>query len=236
MNPQNLRHQRAVFFCHHQLNSMNKIIIIFGPPGSGKGTQAARIIQKYGLNYFATGNLIREESEKETELGKKFKEILNDGRGRLVSDELVEQFIGEKLKNLDLAKGVIFDGYPRTINQANSLKNILGKIKPLVLILKVDTAAVIERILSRRICENCEKVFENPAKMGITKCDACGGKLVQRTDDNADTISKRIDIYENETAPLIDFYQKEGKIIEINGNLTIEEVWEEIQQKLESDD
>jgi len=213
---------------------MNKIIIIFGPPGSGKGTQAARIVQKYGLNYFATGNLIREESEKETELGKKFKEILNDGK--LVPDLMIEQFVSEKLKSLDLDQGVVFDGYPRTLNQANSLKKVLKGIKPIILILRVDTPSLINRILTRRICENCEKVFENPAKMGITKCDACGGKLVQRTDDNAETIKSRIDIYENETAPLVDFYQKEGKIIEIDGNPPIEEVWEEIQQKLESDD
>jgi len=212
---------------------MNKIIIIFGPPGSGKGTQAAKIAKEYGLSYFGTGDLIREEAAKETEFGKKFQEILNDSQGRLVPDELVEQFIGERIKNLDFNKGVIFDGYPRTINQANSLKSILGGIKPLVLILKVDTSAIIERILSRRICENCEKIFENPAKMGIIKCDACGGKLIQRGDDNADTISKRIDIYENETAPLVDFYQKEGKIIEINGNPSIEEVWSNIVKALE---
>lgn len=220
---------------------MNKVIIIFGPPGSGKGTQAVKIVQKYGLTYFGTGDLIRDEAEKDTEFGRKFKEILSDGQGRLVPDDLIEQFIGERIKNLDFNKGVIFDGYPRTISQANSLKNILRGIKPLVLILKVDSAAIIERILSRRICESCEKVFENPVELGISQCDACGGKLIQRGDDNAEVIKKRIDIYEQETAPLVDFYQKEGKmnavsIIEINGNPSIEEVWQEIQPKLESDD
>jgi len=221
---------------HRPPSNMNKVIIIFGPPGSGKGTQAAKIVQKYGFAYFGTGDLIREEAEKETEFGQKFKGILTDGKGRLVPDELIEQFVASKLKSIDLNKGVVFDGYPRTIHQANSLKNILGGIKPLILILKVDSSLMINRVLTRRICENCEKVFENPEKLGIVKCDACGGKLIARADDNAETIKSRIDIYEKETAPLIDFYQKEGKIIEIDGNPPIEEVWQEIQQKLESND
>jgi len=215
---------------------MDKVIIIFGPPGSGKGTQAARVVQKYGLNYFGTGVLIREEAEKETEFGKKFKEILSNGQGKLVADDLIEQFISDKLRNLDFSKGVIFDGYPRTVNQANSLKDLLKVIKPLVLILKVDTSLMVKRILTRRICENCEKVFEDPEKLGIVKCDACGGNLVQREDDSAEVIKNRIDIYEKETTPLIDFYRKEGRIIEINGNPSIEEVWQEIKQKLASYD
>ena len=221
---------------HRSQTNMNKVIIIFGPPGSGKGTQAEKIVQKYDFAYFGTGDLIRKEAGKETELGQQFREILTDGRGRLVPDELIEQFVTGKLKNLDLNKGVVFDGYPRTINQVNSLKTILGEIKPLILILKVDPSVMISRVLTRRICENCEKIFENPEKQGIVKCDACGGKLIQRTDDSAEVIKSRIDIYEKETAPLIDFYQKEGKIIEIDGNPSIEEVWQEIQQKLESND
>lgn len=221
---------------HYLPSNMNKVIIIFGPPGSGKGTQAEKIVQKYGFSYFGTGDLIREEAGKETEIGQKFREILTDGKGRLVPDELIEQFVTGKLKSIDLNKGVVFDGYPRTINQANSLKNILLGIKPSTLILKVDPSAVINRVLTRRICENCEKIFENPEKQGIVKCDACGGNLIQRTDDNAEVIKSRIDIYEKETAPLIDFYQKEGKIIEIDSNPPIEDVWQEIQQKLESND
>lgn len=209
-----------------------KYLIILGPPGSGKGTQAKKIAKEYGLAYFGTGDLIRQEAEKKTKFGKIFQETLNNGHGRLVPDEIIEQFVSEKLKGLDLTCGVVFDGFPRTIGQANSLKKVFGGIKPSVLILKVDTSFLIGRILTRRICENCERVFENPAKLGITKCDACKGKLIQRVDDNADTIAKRIDIYESQTAPLIDFYQKEGKIIEINGNLPIEEVWGEIQKKV----
>ncbi len=214
---------------------MNKVIIIFGPPGSGKGTQAKKIVEKYGLTYFGTGDLIRKEAAKETEYGQIFREILGSGQGKLVPDEILEKFIAQNLQVLDLDRGVVFDGYPRTMPQAKSLKEFLGNKKPLVVVLKANPEKLIERAGTRRICASCGKVFENPSREGLTGCTQCGRNLIQRTDDKAEVIKNRLDVFGNQTQPLLDFYQKEGKIIEVDGNPPIEEVWKEIEGKLDNE-
>jgi len=207
--------------------------IILGPPGSGKGTQAKKLAQKLGLVYFGTGDLMRAEIEKQTALGKEFQKAIN--QGQLVNDDLVEKFVDQKLSEIDTSRGVVFDGYPRTVLQAEHLAEFLRK-KGLdnlqVFNLVVKAKSLIERIQKRRICQNCGKVFQDAAAEGKTECDSCDGRLVLREDDKPEILSKRIETYEKQTAPVIAYYQKQGNLLNIDGEPPIEEVWEEIKSKI----
>src|SRR3990172_2504612 len=141
---------------------MKKYIIILGPPGSGKGTQAKNIAEKYGYYFFGTGDLMRDEAKKETSLGLEFKKVWDQKRGGLVSEELVQRFVREKLESLGIDQKIIFDGYPRSVLQAEHLNNILKSREILILNLVVAENELIERMSTRRICEKCEKIFEKP--------------------------------------------------------------------------
>ena len=169
-------------------------IVIFGAPGSGKGTQSERIVEKFGLNHISTGDVLRAEIKKGTELGKTAKQFID--QGQLIPDELMIDILAEVLDGLKDSKGVIFDGFPRTIKQAEELKNMLAHRRQeitLMLDLNVPEEELIQRLVNR-------------------------GKSSGRADDNEETIRKRLDVYYSQTCPLIDWYKKEGNYCQIEGN------------------
>lgn len=213
---------------------MTKFIIILGPPGSGKGTQAKTFSKNFNLLYFGTGDLMRQEAKKGTDLGKKFQTVWDKGKGELVRDELVEELVESKLEGLDFKKGIIFDGYPRTIKQAEKLTELLN-IKPkelIVLNIQVSSPLLMNRTTTRRVCNECNKIFFQPEKRGIKTCDKCGGMLLQRQEDKIEIVKKRIEVYEEQTKPLIDYYKNNATFINIDGSPSIQKVTEEIVQKL----
>lgn len=210
-----------------------KFIVILGPPGSGKGTQAKFLAENFGYFYFGTGSLMRQEAQKGTELGQKFQAVWDRGKGELVSEDLVEGLVNRKLQEIDLSRGVIFDGYPRTIKQAENLNQIL-KISPkdiIVLNIEVPSEDLMKRMQTRKVCQECGKIFSSRDENRRT-CDVCQGELAQRQEDQPETVKKRLDVYEEQTKPLIDYYQETGGLINIDGKPSIEAVKQEITDKL----
>jgi len=186
---------------------MNLNLIIFGPPGSGKGTYASRLEAKLGTKAIAMGDIFREAIKQETLLGKKVEKHLKSGQ--LVPDEIVIEVLKEKISQKDCKKGFILDGFPRTIPQAKALEKI-AKIDAIIN-LQVPEWIIIERLSSRRICRNCGAVYNvlflKPKKEGI--CDKCGSKLYQREDDTEKVIKERIKVYEKQTQPLLEYYKNQ---------------------------
>ena len=208
-----------------------KNYIFLGPPGSGKGTQAKILAEKSGAFYFGAGDLMRKEAELGTEYGKKFKEIWDKGEGLLVPEEISDGFLEAKLREIQ-GKQVIFDGFPRTIKQAE----MLGKYFPYenieVINILLDDDELMLRATTRRVCKKCQKIFFRADLSGITKCDACGGDLIQRQEDTPEVVKKRIEVYNNETKPLIDYFEEKGNLINIDGAPPILEVTREINTKI----
>ena len=201
-------------------------LLIFGPQGSGKGTQAKKLAKKLGIEHVSTGELLRKHVREETELGKKVKIYLE--KGILVPPELNIQVLQEGISGKD---GFILDGYPRNKEQAESLNNITDIDK--ALLLEVPDDVSIKRISGRRICEKGHEYhveYLPPKKEGI--CDIDGLELKKRTDDEEDAIKKRLEIYHEETEPVVRHYEDQGKLIRINGDQSIEEVFKEIIKKL----
>lgn len=206
-------------------------IIIMGPPGAGKGTQAVNIIDKYNVPHISTGDIFRENIKNGTELGKKAQEYMN--KGELVPDELVCEIADERISREDCANGFLLDGFPRTVAQAEMLDQFLkenGKKIDAAIDLLVPRKELIERITGRRVCPKCGAsyhVVNVPSKVeGI--CDRCGGELVQRPDDNVETVTNRINVYEEQTQPLVDYYDEEGCLVRINGNQSLEKIFADI--------
>ena len=209
--------------------------ILLGPPGAGKGTQAAKIVEKYGIPHISTGDIFRENIKKGTELGKKAQEYMN--RGELVPDDLVIEIATTRLLEDDCRNGFLLDGFPRTVYQAEKLDEFLAardsKIDK-VLDIAVEKDELIARLTGRRVCKACGASFHvvniPPKKEGI--CDYCGGELIQRADDNLETVTNRIDVYEAQTMPLIDYYEKAGNLAHIDGSTGLENVFADIVSAL----
>ena len=195
-------------------------IILLGAPGAGKGTQAVMLAEKLKLVQVASGDLFRQALQKETELGKKAKVFME--KGQLVPDEITIQMVLERLAAPDCKKGAILDGFPRNIKQAGALDKALAqqsKSIDKVIYIKVSEGELLKRLSGRWICRKCQAPYhevDSPPKVK-GKCDRCGGELYQRADDNVATVKKRLVVYFAETSPLIDYYKKEGKLLEING-------------------
>lgn len=206
-------------------------ILLMGPPGAGKGTQAEKLIRDYGIPQISTGDMFRAAVKSGTELGKEAKSYMD--KGALVPDSVTIGIVGERLAQKDCQKGWILDGFPRTEAQAKALDAILKEIHislTAVLEIKADAKGLIKRISGRLVCKGCgasfHKDFRPPAKEGI--CDNCGGELYQRADDNEATVGERLVVYEKSTRPLIDYYKKTGKLYEIDGDQEMDKVYDDI--------
>jgi len=205
------------------------ILVFLGPPGAGKGTQAKLLSQRMGFLHLSTGDLLREAVKNQTPLGKKAKEYMD--RGELVPDELIVQLIEETMPK---DGNVILDGFPRTVNQALALEEMLkGKGEKIskVLFFDVPDEVIIDRLSGRRVCSKCGAVYHvkyNPPKVeGV--CDLCGGSLVQRDDDREEVVKKRLEVYRKQTQPLIEFYQDRGIIYRLDAEKGVEELFEEVK-------
>ncbi|MDW8192467.1 MAG: adenylate kinase [Synergistota bacterium] len=209
--------------------------MLLGPPGAGKGTLAFMLMRDYNLLHISTGDMLREAVSKGTELGKKANEYMR--KGLLVPDEIIIEMIKEKL--LETHKnGLIFDGFPRTINQAKALDILLEEINEklkAVILLKISKKVILERLTNRRVCSKCGALYHlkhSPPKLE-NKCDICGGELYQREDDKEETILRRISVYKDQTEPLIEYYKEKGLLIEIDAEPHLEKVYAELKRCLE---
>lgn len=208
-------------------------LIVLGAPGAGKGTQAKLISEKLNIPAISTGAIIREAIEEGTGFGKKAKAYID--RGDLLPDEMVIGLVTERLKQADCKNGFILDGFPRTINQAVSMEE--GGIKiDMALSLEVEDEVIVERLSGRRECSHCRTpyhiVSHPPKKEGV--CDECGSHLIIRADDNPETILSRLKVYHEKTAPLKDFFEREGILKKITGKDSIEETTEAVMEALKS--
>lgn len=205
--------------------------VLLGAPGSGKGTQAGIISNRLGIAHIASGDLFREAASRGDEIGKQAKNYME--RGLLVPDEITISMILERIAAADCAEGFILDGFPRTLDQAKALDMALrerGEAIDKVLYIRVATDELVRRLSGRSICRGCQTPYHevsSPPKVAGT-CDLCGGELYQRPDDLPQTVRKRLEVYFTETAPLIDYYRKEAKLVEIEGEGEIEEIGERL--------
>ncbi|HHY39817.1 MAG TPA: adenylate kinase [Syntrophaceticus sp.] len=208
-------------------------ILIMGPPGAGKGTQASRITSFFEIPHISTGDMFRAEIKQASELGKRIKSYLDTGQ--LVPDEVTVEVIKKRLQQADTQKGFLLDGFPRTIPQAEALDGILkemGRSLDLVINIKVDPQVLLDRMTGRRVCQKCGATYhvvnQPPRVEGV--CDLCEGELYQRSDDTVETVSNRLDVYQKQTAPLLEYYQQRGIVAEVNGEQSIDDVFKEIEQ------
>ncbi len=213
---------------------MGKVIILLGPPGAGKGTQAKKISEKYGIPHVSTGDMLREAVRNKTELGLKAKAAMDSGK--LVSDDIVLGIVKERLSRSDCKKGCMLDGFPRNVSQAESLKEILGERynEVVALLVDVDENILIKRLTGRRNCLKCGAIYNiyfSPPKVE-NKCDKCGGELIQRDDDKEEVVKSRLEVYKESTLPLIEYYRNEGKLKIVDGSQEPNLVFEKVVQLL----
>jgi adenylate kinase len=210
-------------------------IIVLGAPGAGKGTQAWLMAQRYGIAHISTGDILRDNVSRATELGKQAVAIMD--RGNLVPDDLVYDMVSERLARKDCDRGFILDGFPRTIAQAEWLDRLLEnrifgrrRLRPIVVNLRVGYNQLLQRLTGRRTCPTDGRIYnvylQPPRREGI--CDFCGAPLIQRKDDTEEVISERLRNYERQTLPLVDYYRRQGRLHEVNGEISVEKVTAEL--------
>lgn len=204
-------------------------LILLGAPGAGKGTQAALIKQKYNIPHISTGDILRENIREGTPLGVKAKAIID--AGNLVPDEIVIGIVKDRLAKDDCKKGWLLDGFPRTVAQADGLSEFAEC--DAAVDVNVPFEILSDRISGRRMC-SCGESYHVSTLNGATTCKKCGGVLYQRADDNEETVKNRLEAYVNQTAPLIEYYAKKGKLVTVDGNRTVDEVFESIISALET--
>ena len=212
-----------------------KNIMFIAPPAAGKGTQAELVVEKYGIPHISTGDILREISKEDSEIGKYVQETL--ASGQLVKDEITYQLIEERLGRDDCKNGYIIDGFPRNIDQAHEYDRILAKLGyeiGHVIYIDIDKKTLEKRSTGRRICENCNTIYNiNDPKNSPqveSVCDSCGGKLYQRSDDNLEAFETRYAMYQEKTEPIIRHYREKGVLVEVDGNDTVENIFSKIDK------
>ena len=212
-----------------------KNIMFIAPPAAGKGTQAELVVEKYHIPHISTGDILREISKEDSEIGNYVKETM--ASGGLVKDDITYQLIEDRLNKDDCRKGFIIDGFPRNIDQAYQYDKILDKLGyevGNVILINIDRKTLEKRITGRRICENCNAIYnindENSSPKQESICDECGGKLYQRTDDNLESFNTRYETYLSKTEPIIKHYKDMGVLKEVDGNDTIENIFQSIDK------
>lgn len=214
-----------------------KNIMFIAPPAAGKGTQSAILEEKYNLPHISTGDILRDEAKRDTELGRYIQETLS--MGGLVKDEVTYELITKRLSKDDCQNGYIIDGFPRNLEQAYKYDEILKELKQTlgyVILLDISRETLEKRITGRRLCENCGSVYninvesESPKKESV--CDKCSGRLYQRNDDNITSFNNRYDLYIEKTKPLLDYYKEKGVLYVIDGNDTVTNIAKKIEEVL----
>ncbi|EID5118565.1 adenylate kinase [Listeria innocua] len=212
-------------------------LVLMGLPGAGKGTQAEQIVEKYNIPHISTGDMFRAAMKNNTELGKKAKSFMDNGD--LVPDEVTNGIVRERLAEDDAKNGFLLDGFPRTVEQAEELENILSDLRTeldAVINIEVDKDVLMKRLTGRWICRTCGKTYHeiyNPPKVP-GKCDLDGGELYQREDDKKETVENRLNVNMKQTKPLLDFYSEKGKLHSINGEQDINDVFVDVEKILAS--
>lgn len=213
------------------------LIILLGPPGAGKGTQAEKIVQEFNLVYISTGDILRKAVKDGSTLGRKAREYMD--QGQLVPDNLVVEIVRDRLMEPDCTNGALLDGFPRTVDQAVFLEQVLPDIDTQidrVLLIEVDENELIERLTGRRVCGDCganyHVKYKSPKVRNV--CDQCGGDLYQRDDDSLATVTERLEVYKKQTEPLVEFYQERSFLSKIDGNQGIDGVFDQINSVLEN--
>lgn len=212
------------------------LMVLLGAPGAGKGTQARLIVEHFRLLHLSTGDLLRKNIHEGTDLGARAAPLMNNGQ--YVPDDLINAMVEAQLDRPEAACGVIFDGYPRTLQQAEALDDLLrrrGHPLDVTIHLHVDTEVLVARLAGRRVCTGCGAVYHlktmPPLRPGI--CDACGSPLVQREDDNEETVRKRMEVYRAQTEPLLDYYRAQRRLREVDASNGVENTFERISRLLE---
>lgn len=210
-------------------------LVLLGPPGAGKGTQATKIAEKYNIPHISTGDIFRKNVKEGTPLGKKAQEYMS--KGELVPDDLVIELVEDRLTEDDCKGGFLLDGFPRTVYQAEKFDVYLKEKKSAidkVLDIDVEKDILIDRMIGRRVCKNCGATYHvknmPPKKEGV--CDVCAGEIYQRADDTLETVTNRLQVYLEQTSPLIDYYEKAGNIAHINGAGALDKVFSEVVEVL----
>lgn len=216
---------------------MKKVFIFLGPPGCGKGTQTTRLSQKLDIPHVDTGSLLRKNIQDNTPFGIEAKKYID--KGQLVPIEVVQNVIKDRIKKDDCKDGFILDGFPRSVEQADALKDILKEVTSfnlqddaLAIYFDIENEVLVQRLVNRRSCPKCGMIYNlisSPPKI-MNYCDICDTQLVQRKDDNEETARLRFETYENETKPLLEYFENEGILKEINADAPITDVWESIKE------
>lgn len=211
-------------------------LILLGPPGAGKGTQAQQLCARYDIPHISTGDMLRDQVLEKTALGRKARRFM--AQGKLVPDEVILAMVAERFQKPDIANGFLLDGFPRTVAQAVGLTSLLEAAHlelDAILAITIDAEVLVSRLSARRTCSNCKTIYnliaQPPKREGI--CDVCSGtNLVQRDDDQPNTIRARIEVYERQTLPLLSYYRPMGKLLEVSGQGSVAEVQERVQATL----